>query len=102
MERFEHRPTEFAGIVDGRLIYIGVGKREDFDKIAVPEIDHGENDRGHVLTKTVAENGVQVVFQYWILSRTNEALIADSRKIREGLSADTLLDDIDLKNLLAR
>lgn len=69
MKRFEHRPRDFVGIVD--LIFIGVGKGEDFDKIAIPEIDHGEDDRSHVLTKTVASDGVQVVFQYWIKSRTD-------------------------------
>jgi hypothetical protein len=94
MERYEHKPRDFVGIVDPHWIYIGVGKREDFDKIAVPLVNHGENDRGYVLTKTVEQHGVQVVFQFWIKSRTDEAFIADSRKIRDGLSADTLLDDI--------
>jgi hypothetical protein len=80
MERFEHRPQDFVGIADGHLIYIGVGKREDFDKIAAPLIDHGENERGHVLSKTVKGDGVQVVFQYWLKSLTTDAVIADHKR----------------------
>jgi hypothetical protein len=82
-ERFEYRPTNFVGIADGRSIFIGVGKREDFDKIAVPKIDHGENDHGHVLTKTVEGDGVQVVFQFWLKSLTADAMIADLKKKRK-------------------
>ena len=78
-ERFEPRSQDFILVTDGHFIYIGIGKQEDFDKIAVPMVDHGENDRGHVLAKTVVGGGVQVVFQYWLKSVTTDALIADKR-----------------------
>jgi hypothetical protein len=70
-EHLEHRLRDFIGVIDSHLILIGVAKREDFDKIAVPVIDHGADDCGHVLTKMVESggSGVQVVFQYWLLSR---------------------------------
>ena len=87
-ERLEHRPRDFVRVVDSHLILIGVAKREDFDKIAVPVIDHRADESGHVLTKMVESggSGVQIVFQYWLLSRTDTALalIADSKKEREG------------------
>jgi hypothetical protein len=56
-ERFEHRPRDFIGVIDSHLILIGVAKREDFDKIAVPVIDHGADECGHVLTKMVESGG---------------------------------------------
>jgi hypothetical protein len=52
-ERLEHRPRDFVRVVDSHLVLIGVAKREDFDKIAVPVIDHGADDSGHVLAKMV-------------------------------------------------
>jgi hypothetical protein len=52
-----------------------VERREDFDRIAVPMVDNGENDVGHVLVKTVEENGVRVIFQYWLKSLTAEAYL---------------------------
>ena len=50
---FEHRPMEFVGVPTPTLIYIGVKNRDDFDKIAAPLHDAGENERGHVLVKQV-------------------------------------------------
>lgn len=82
-ERFRHEPADFVGVMDPRLIYVGVKRREDFDRIGTPAHDHGENDRGHVLTKVVEQDGVRVVFQYWLKTLTVEAIIAD-RKAREA------------------
>jgi hypothetical protein len=81
-ERLEHRPRDFVRVVDSHLILIGVAKREDFDKIAVPGIDHGADDSGHVLTKMVESggSGVQVVFQYWLLPRTDAAVITGMQR----------------------
>jgi hypothetical protein len=81
-ERFEHRPQVFVGVVGPHVIYVGIADRAQFDKIAAPCSDHGENDDGHVLVKSVQGYGVMVVFQYWLKSKTNEAFIADHRKRR--------------------
>lgn len=72
---FVHNPQTFVGVSHPNFIYVGVGSRDDFDRIGVPAIDHGENDVGHVLTKSVEENGVRVIFQFWLKSLTAEAYL---------------------------
>jgi hypothetical protein len=86
-ERFEHNPQTFVGVI-GSDVFVGVAKRDDFDKIDAPCIDRGENEEGHVLTKTVEGAGcaVTVIFQHWIKSRTLDALIADRQAEREAQS----------------
>lgn len=64
---------DFIGVVDERTVFVGIADREAFDKIALPVFDDGENENGHVLTKTVGTFGsgeVTVVFQYWLKSRS--------------------------------
>lgn len=78
--RFESKPSDFVGIAGPTLVYIGVAKREDFDKIAVPCHDHGEDDGGHVLTKQVGDfkaSEVTVIFQHWLKQKTTAAMLAD-------------------------
>lgn len=88
MERFESKPFDFVSIACPTMVYIGVEKREDFDKIAAPCHDRGPNDSGHVLTKQVGgfkPGEVTVVFQHWIKQKTVEALIADSAARRRAV-----------------
>ena len=88
MERFEFKPSDFVSVASPTIVYIGVEKREDFDKIAAPRQDHGPNDDGHVLTKQVGgfkSGEVTVVFQHWIKQKTVEALIADSAARRRAV-----------------
>lgn len=50
----------------GKLIYVSVEKREDFDLIALPETDH-RSESGRVLAKAIdADADVYVVFQHWL------------------------------------
>jgi hypothetical protein len=81
-DRFEHRPMKYTHITAPNLIYIGFDKREDFDKIDLPCMDHGENENGHVLTKSI-DSPVHIVFQFWLKALTSEALIADMHARRE-------------------
>jgi hypothetical protein len=37
--------------------------------------DSVENENGHVLLKTVEQDGTRVIFQYWLKSLTAEAYI---------------------------
>lgn len=62
----------------GTLVYVLMSKRDEFDMLAAPAIDHGEKESGHVLTKNVEGGGVYVVFQYWLKQRTIEAIAADN------------------------
>jgi len=78
-ERFEHRPLNFVNIAHPHIVYIGIADRAEFDSLDLPCSDHGENDRGHVLVKSLEASGVMVIFQYWIKSRTAEALLAASQ-----------------------
>lgn len=83
--RFQHNPQTFVGVMGGNHVFVGMARRDDFDRIAAPVHDHGENERGHVLTKTVGGHGsdeVTVVFQYWLKSLTVEALMADREKAK--------------------
>lgn len=77
-ERFRHNPQVFVGVATASTVYVGVADRGDFDRIGVPCRDHGENENGHVLTKTVGGHGageVTVVFQYWLKSLTVAAIL---------------------------
>jgi len=76
-DRFRNNPTTFVGVPVPTSIYVGVGSREDFDKIALPCDDHGENEHGHVLVKHLRAGEIDVVFQHWVKSRTLDALYAD-------------------------
>jgi hypothetical protein len=79
-ERFERNPQTFVGCMGSTLVYVGVADRKTFDEIGAPCQDAGENEYGHVLVKQIGNHGkdeVTVIFQYWIKSRTIDALIAD-------------------------
>lgn len=58
---------DFVGVAMPTLIYVGIGSREEFDKIARPVHDQGaKNDGNHVLTKVIKQGKAQVIFQHWI------------------------------------
>lgn len=73
---------DYVGLGDGRLIYILIAKREEFDRIALPATDHGETENGHVLSKSIDKDGLYVVFQHWLLEKTIEAIRDDNEKRR--------------------
>lgn len=85
-ERLEHDPTTFVGVMpDGSLVYVGLASRADFDRIDLPARDHGETADGHLLSKRAGDyrtGEVTVVFQYWLKSKTLEALLADAEHRR--------------------
>lgn len=77
--------TDYVGVYPGgTLVYILMKNREEFDFLALPVTDHGEDNNGHVLSKSLAADGVHVVFQYWLKSRTYAALSADLAAERVG------------------
>ena len=49
-------------------VYVLVDDRAAFDKIDRPARDNGPNQNGHVITKTVEQDGVLVIFQHWMES----------------------------------
>jgi hypothetical protein len=63
-------PRNFVGVVTPRWICVGVVDRAEFDKISRPASDHGLRPHGHVLTKSVEQRGVIVVFQHWLSYRS--------------------------------
>ena len=72
---YESRPLEFVSVTTPTLIFIGVDDRADFDKIALPLQDSGQNERGHVLVKRLGDfsgDKPTIVFQHWLLSPTTE------------------------------
>lgn len=87
-ERFEHTPMDSVLIAHPTLVYVGVKDRAQFDSLAVPYHDHGENERGHVLTKCIEQDGVRVVFQYWLKSLTAAAYLDLRKKERASASEE--------------
>lgn len=75
--RLVHRPFDFVRVAADTFVYVGVADRAQFDLIAAPCTDHGENNNGHLLSKWVEGDGVRVIFQHWLLIRTAEAILAD-------------------------
>lgn len=61
----------FVGVYEGNLIYVGVADRETFDKIALPMTDHREKGGRHVLSKSVEQRPVMVIFQHWLVHETS-------------------------------
>ena len=79
-DRFEYRPQDFVSVITPTIVYVGIARREDFDKIAAPVKDSGEMAYGHVLTKTVGADpstGTCIIFQHWLKSLTSAAFRAD-------------------------
>jgi hypothetical protein len=76
-DRFEHRPMEYVSVPTstGKTIFVGMKDREEFDRIALPLVDGGPNERGHVLIKAAHADDVHVIFQYWVKSLTDAALM---------------------------
>lgn len=65
--RLDDGPTQFFRVTaSGKTIYVGVPERADFDRIDMPCSDHGETGDGQLLSKSIAEHGVLVLFQYWV------------------------------------
>jgi hypothetical protein len=70
----EHRPMNFVGVADARLVYVGIANRADFDKIGAP-CQNIENENSHILVKNIGgfeADTVTVVFQHWLKSRTTQ------------------------------
>ena len=89
MSRLQACPDrgDYIAVGNGKLIYILIAKRDEFDRIVLPATDSGENDNGHVLTKSLDQGGIYIVFQHWLKERTIEAIREDNEKrraLREG------------------
>ena len=59
--------SNWASVMTPDYVYVGIVKREEFDRIALPATDHGVNNPDRlVLTKTARDpSGCTVVFQHW-------------------------------------
>ncbi|GKT21692.1 hypothetical protein [Acidovorax sp. SUPP3334] len=59
--------SNWASVMTPDYVYVGIVKREEFDRIALPETDHGAaNPDRPLLTKTARDpSGCTVVFQHW-------------------------------------
>jgi hypothetical protein len=67
----EHDYVDVHG--DGRIVYVLVAKREKFDEIPLPAVEHDNRaeNRSHLLTKTLDSTELKVVFQHWLDSIDN-------------------------------
>jgi hypothetical protein len=87
MSRLQACPDrgDYVAVGGGKVIYILIAKRAEFDRIALPVVDNGENDNGHVITKSLDQGGLYIVFQHWLKERTIEAIGEDNEKRRASL-----------------
>lgn len=53
-------------VASPKYIFVLIEDRAAFDKIDRPLTDNGPNTNGHVITKSVEQDGVLVVFQHWL------------------------------------
>jgi hypothetical protein len=62
----EHDYVDVHG--DARIVYVLVAKREKFDEIPLPAVEHDNRaeNRSHLLTKTLDSTDLKVVFQHWL------------------------------------
>ncbi|MCC8949321.1 hypothetical protein H8A97_30520 [Bradyrhizobium sp. Arg62] len=73
----------FVGVYSGgTAVYVIMKRRDEFDLLAIPAEDHGENENGHILSKSIDADGVSIIFQFVLKERTPEALRDDLKKIR--------------------
>jgi len=57
--------SNWVSVMTPNYIYVGIAKREDFDRIGLPVGSTGSADKP-VLCKTAQDaNGCTVVFQHW-------------------------------------
>lgn len=97
---FDEAPQQFVGTTPGgTIVYVGVKDRAEFDKIAAPCMDNGENERGHVLVKNVGgfkSGEVTVIFQHWLKSLTSQGHMLQRRLAeRQQLVSKSSLDAAD-------
>lgn len=87
--RLVHQPHDFVSVAtdDGKLIYIGLKDRAEFDRIALPCTDHGEKETGHLLSKSLDTDSVWIIFQYWLKSETTEAFLERRQRERRDREA---------------
>lgn len=78
----------FVGVANterSSYVYVGCPDRAEFDKIKAEAKDHGRNEHGdHVITKSVEQGSVVVIFQHWISREPVDSYIARKRAEREA------------------
>jgi hypothetical protein len=58
---------DYVSIGSPERVHVVMIDRGEFDQIRLPCVDHRARAYGYeVLTKAIAQNGVTVVFQYWL------------------------------------
>lgn len=85
--------TNFVSVNHPNMVTALIAKRAEFDKIALPAIDHGQtNPNRPLLTKTAYHgNGgeLTVVFEHWYGLMPSEALVAEMNDAIRGDIAAT-------------
>ncbi|MCR4302434.1 MAG: hypothetical protein NUV51_12590 [Sulfuricaulis sp.] len=63
----DQEKRNWAYVATPRQIHVGMVSRAEFNRIALPEVDHRKLlPPESLLSKTVTGSGVTVVFQFWI------------------------------------
>jgi hypothetical protein len=97
---------DFVGVDTPTTIYVDIASRAAFDKIALDMTDHGENpEDGHVISKSLCQNGVTVTFQYWVVPNSKQKEQAlKARKVYDESAKgsnkllDAVMENLQLKN----
>lgn len=93
---------DLVGVETPTTIYVDVGNRAEFDKIAIAVTDNGPtSELGHVISKTVRQDDVSVIFQYWIIptKKQKENAMKMKRIYDESASGSNKLLDAVMANL---
>lgn len=57
----------WASVVSPHVVYVGITSRAEFDKLALPSLDHRTlTSPRAVLVKSIEADGVTVAFQHWL------------------------------------
>ena len=95
-------PNDFVGVDTPTTIYVGIGNRAAFDKIALTATDHGETpENGHVISKTVHGKDITVIFQYWLVptGKQKEQAMKTKKIYDESARGSNQLLDVVMQNL---
>lgn len=79
--------SNFVAVALPRFVYVGIAKREEFDRLDLPVSDCQESGGNPVLVKSMVDAGVTVVFQHWYGPTTTEHVDQAEQKVNTMLEA---------------
>jgi len=79
--------SNFVAITFPRFVYVGIARREEFDRLDLPVSDCAANGGNPVLVKSMVDAGVTVVFQHWYGPTPTEQAEEEAQTVNGMLEA---------------